>query len=115
MPAKTRACRALQLDRSLRWARLELEKIQNPANPSTQTAEGCLQVHTQSCTYAQSTSHTSSCQRQLSLQNKLVKNIMGYPPHKPLGNITPKVFHFDAVVYYQINQVRRKWYLRNYP
>lgn len=31
MPAKTQACRALQLDRSLRWARFELEKNTKPS------------------------------------------------------------------------------------
>lgn len=31
MPAKTQACRALQLDHSLRWARLELEKNTKPS------------------------------------------------------------------------------------
>lgn len=40
---------------------------------------------------------------------------MGHPPHKPLGNKTPKVFHFDEVLYYHIDKVRRKWHLRNYP
>lgn len=101
-PAKTQACGTLQLDRPLRWARLEL-----------QTAEECLQVHTQRCTYAQSRSHTFSCHMPPSLQNRPVNPLQGHPPHKTLGNITPKVFYFDEVLYYQINKVRRKQGMMN--
>lgn len=84
------------------------KKIQTPPNSSTQTEGRRMPSGTHTKLYICTINIPYFLMLKANKSAKQAGKIhYGHPPHKPLGNISPKVFNFDEVLYYRTDKVRR--------